>query len=147
MMASSGKEQALGPAKPRRGLLVVDHGTRSAEANARLAGFAQILAEARPDWLVAHAHMELAEPNIDSGIDSLVAAGATEILVHLHFLVAGYHVRESIPQGIEVARERHPKILITTTAPLGEDPRLVEIVVERMDAQLEGVSERRSSKA
>ena len=68
-------------------------------------------------------------------------------LVHLHFLVAGYHVRESIPEGIEVARQRHPKILITTTAPLGEDPRLVEIVVERMDAQLEGVPERRSSKA
>jgi sirohydrochlorin ferrochelatase len=147
MMASSEEEQSLGPAKPRRGLLVVDHGTRSAEANARLARFAQILRKARPDWLVGHAHMELAEPDIDSGIDSLVAAGATEVLIHLHFLVAGFHVRESIPQAIDAARKRHSEIPINTTDPLGEDPRLVEIVVERMDAQLEGVPERRSSKA
>ena len=117
------------------GLLVVDHGTRSAEANAPLAELAEKIGSARPDWVVEHAHMELAEPRFDVGIDLLISRGATRILIHLHFLGIGYHVRETIPQLVANARERHPTVSIETTAPLGDDERLVEIVLDRMDAQ------------
>ena len=117
------------------GLLVVDHGTRSAEANAPLAELAEKIGSARPDWVVEHAHMELAEPRFDVGIDLLISRGATRILIHLHFLGIGYHVRETIPQLVANARERHPTVWIETTAPLGDDERLVEIVLDRMDAQ------------
>jgi sirohydrochlorin ferrochelatase len=121
-----------------RGLLIVDHGTRSPTANQRLAAFAERVARARPDWLVRHAHMELAEPTFDQSIDALIEAGATEVLVHLHFLGAGFHVRESIPELVEGARNRYPEIRIEASAPLGEDPRLVEIVVGRLDAHAGG---------
>jgi sirohydrochlorin ferrochelatase len=117
----------------RRGLLIVDHGTRHASANARLARLAERVASARRDWLVRHAHMELAQPDFAASVDALVADGASEILVHLHFLGAGMHVRETIPELVEDARSRHPTIAIRTTDPLGDDPRLVDIVLERMD--------------
>lgn len=124
-----------GPAQTRRALLIVDHGTRSDEANARLAGFAESVGRQRPGWLVRHAHMELAEPGFDQAIDLLVRSGVREIFVHLHFLGAGFHVRESIPNLVEAARQRHPSVEIETSAPLGDDPRLIEIVVGRMDAR------------
>ena len=127
------------------GLLIVDHGTRSAEANTPLAELAKRIGCARPDWVVEHAHMELAEPGFDVGIDLLVSRGASAILIHLHFLGIGYHVRETIPQLVATARERHPTVAIETTAPLGEDDRLVEIVLDRMDAQSD--PDRQSSKA
>ena len=127
------------------GLLIVDHGTRSAEANTPLAELAKRIGSARPDWVVEHAHMELAEPGFDVGIDLLVSRGASAILIHLHFLGIGYHVRETIPQLVANARERHPTVAIETTAPLGEDDRLVEIVLDRMDAQSD--PDRHSSKA
>jgi sirohydrochlorin ferrochelatase len=127
------------------GLLIVDHGTRSAEANRPLADLARKIAEARPAWLVQHAHMELAEPDFATAVDRLVARGARRILVHLHFLGIGYHVRESIPQLVSEARLRHPTIVITTTVPIGEDPRLMEIVLDRMDFQSD--RDRHSSKA
>ena len=130
---------------PQPGLLIVDHGTRSAEANAPLAELAGKLAEARPDWLVGHAHMELAEPDFDHAIDRLVSLGADEILVHLHFLGEGYHVRETLPGLIANARERHPRIVIRATAPLGQDSRIAEIVLDRMDAQ--SARDRQRSKA
>lgn len=116
------------------GLLIVDHGSRSPEANARLAAFARRVADARPDWLVEHAHMELARPDFDDGIDALVARGAGAILVHLHFLGSGFHVRESLPALAAGARARHPGIGIELSPPLGEDPRLLEIVLDQMSA-------------
>ena len=116
----------------RRALLIVDHGTRSESANQRFADFATGIAEKRSDWLVTHAHMELAEPSFEVGIDRLAAQGAQEILVHLHFLGHGYHIRETIPELLEQARARHPQICIQTTQPLGDDPRLVDIVLDRM---------------
>jgi sirohydrochlorin ferrochelatase len=127
------------------GLLIVDHGTRNAMANAMLAQFASRVGSARPSWIVEHAHMELAEPDFDSAIDRLVARGADEILVHLHFLGVGYHVRESIPKLVAMARERHATVSIELTTPIGHDARLVEIVLDRMDAQSD--PDRHNSKA
>lgn len=117
----------------RRGLVIVDHGSRNAESNARTASFAARVREARPEWLVVHAHMEMAEPDFAASIDALVEGGATEIFVHIHFLGTGYHVRESIPELVETARARHTSIPIRASEPLGDDPRLVEIVLDRMD--------------
>ena len=126
-----------------RGLLIVDHGSRNEEANARLIAFARRIAEARPDWLVEHAHMELASPDFTAGVDALVTRGARAILVHLHFLGTGFHVRESLPRLADAMRARHPGIEIELTTPLGDDLRLVEIVLNQMDA--DPTRERQSS--
>jgi sirohydrochlorin ferrochelatase len=77
--------------------------------------------------------MELAQPDFPSAIDTLVERGADRILVHLHFLGEGYHIRETLPALISAARSRHPKISIRVTDPLGKDPRIAEIVLDRMD--------------
>lgn len=129
-----------------RGLLIVDHGSRNEEANARVEALARRIAEARPDWLVEHAHMELALPDFEAGIDALVARGARAILVHLHFLGTGFHVRESIPRLADRVRERHPGIEIELSTPVGEDLRLVEIVLDQMSAA-ELARDRQRSKA
>lgn len=129
----------------RYGLLIVDHGSRSAEANARLAAFARRVAESRPHWLVEHAHMELARPDFDAGIDALVARGAGAILIHLHFLGTGFHVRETLPELAGRARERHPDVAIELSSPLGEDRRLLEIVLDQM-SEAEAPRARQSSK-
>jgi len=128
----------------KRAILIVDHGTRNEAARETLVQLAAEVARARPDWLVEHAHMELADPDFDSGVDTLVARGATHIFVHLHFLGAGYHVRESIPELVARAGERHETIAIETSEPLGHDPRIADLVVDRMDRQAR--AERQSSR-
>ena len=60
------------------------------------------------------------------------------ILVHLHFLGGGIHVRETVPAMIAAARAEFPALSIETTAPIGDDPRLVDIVVERMGEAEQG---------
>ena len=118
---------------PKQALLIVDHGSRNAEANAAIADLARRVAEHRPDWRVAHAHMEIAQPDVLTVIDALVAEGVTTVHLHLHFLGRGYHVRETIPELVAAASERHERLSIHVGDPIGEDPRLVEIVVERME--------------
>lgn len=120
----------------RRALLIVDHGSRNAAAREATAALCQKVAAARPDWLVEYAHMELAQPDFESGVDALVERGAAEIFVHLHFLGAGFHVQESIPELIGKATDRHPQVRITSSPPLGEDPRITDIIVSRMDDHL-----------
>ena len=125
-------------ADSRPGLLIVDHGTRNPAGDRRLAEFAARVGGQRDHWLVRHAHMELTSPTFLEGIGDLVSLGATEILIHLHFLGDGFHTRESIPNLVAEARATHPDIPIHTTAPLGDDPRLAEIVTDRMDAHEKG---------
>jgi sirohydrochlorin ferrochelatase len=78
--------------------------------------------------------MELSEPDFGTTVDLLVERGAERIFVHLHFLAAGFHVRESIPELIEAARARHPQLHFETSPPLGEDPRIPDIILGRLSA-------------
>ena len=66
------------------------------------------------------------------GIDTLVARGAEEIRVQLHFLSAGYHVRETIPRFVAKARARHPSIAIEVSEPLGHDPGIAALIVAKL---------------
>ncbi|MBC8187028.1 MAG: CbiX/SirB N-terminal domain-containing protein [Proteobacteria bacterium] len=126
----------MSPSKPSGpGLLIVDHGSRNPDSNEQLEKLANSIAKARATWLVEYGHMELATPSFETAIDQLVSRGATEIMVHLHFLGDGYHVRETLPALIEGARKRFPEIPIHATDTLGQDPRIVEIIIDRMDAQ------------
>ncbi len=119
----------------RRGLLIVDHGTRSPEVNARLAEFARKVGARLSDWSVAHAHMEFGSPDIPEAARTLAEAGATEIHVHPHFLTSGYHVTTSIPEILEAVREAHPNVEFHLRAPIGEEPALVDLVVSRLTSE------------
>jgi sirohydrochlorin ferrochelatase len=136
VIANAGwNDEMSGSSSLWRAILIVDHGSRDETVQHALARLADRVAEARPGWIVEHAHMELAEPGFDAGIENLVARGAKHIDVHLNFLSAGYHVRVTIPQLVAKARERHPTIPIEISEPLGHDPRIVDLIVDRMDAQ------------
>jgi sirohydrochlorin ferrochelatase len=69
-----------------RAILLVDHGSRLASANAGLDEVAEQLRARLPDRIVRVAHLEVAPPDIGEAIDACVAAGAIEIVVHPYFL-------------------------------------------------------------
>lgn len=118
--------------RPVRALLLVDHGSRSAEANHALDAVATRL-QALPDFpIVRTAHLEHAAPDIPEGFESCVRDGAEEIVVHPYFLAPGRHVMEDIPRRVREAAARHPGVGFRVTAPLGPDLRMAEIVLDRV---------------
>jgi sirohydrochlorin ferrochelatase len=48
------------------------------------------------------------------------------------FLANGMHIQSDIPEEIEVLRKKYPDVSITMTAHIGADPRIADILVERI---------------
>ena len=96
----------------KRAILLVDHGSRRAEANAQLEEVADQLRARATDSIVEVAHLEIAEPDIAQGIEACVAKGATQIVVHPFFLGPGRHTSEDIPAQVERAGRNHPNVQI-----------------------------------
>ncbi len=118
----------------KRAILLIDHGSRRAEANRLLEAVAERLRRRAPEHIVAVAHMELAAPSLAEGIAACVAQGAESVVVHPYFLGPGRHTRSDIPALVRAAAERHPGLPIRISEPLGLDERLVEVVLDRVRA-------------
>lgn len=117
----------------RRAVLLVDHGSRREEANRQLEELAGRVRRALPDREVAIAHLEIAPPSIAEAIESLVARGASEIVVHPFFLAPGRHVLEDVPRLAREAGERLGGVAIRMGPPLGLHDCVVEAVVARIE--------------
>ena len=122
----------------KRGLLLVDHGSRREQANAVLVQVAEIIRRQSDFAVVHYAHMEIAEPTIAQGFDACVADGVREVIVHPYFLAPGDHYNDTVPRLVAEAAARHPDVRWTITAPLGIHAKLCEVVLERVEAAVDG---------
>ncbi len=124
-------ERAAGEAKAA--ILLVDHGSRRAEANDQLEAIARLLRARDPERVVHVAHMEIAPPDIAAGIAACVADGAREVVVHPYLLAPGRHSQEDIPAQAAAAAERHPGVRVRVSPPLGIHEKLIDVVLERVN--------------
>lgn len=114
-------------------ILLVDHGSRRADANAQLEALAERLRARQPGRIVRVAHLEIAEPTIAQGIAACVEAGARQIVVHPYMLSPGRHSREDIPAAAAAAAREHPGVDVRVSEPLGLHDKLLDVVLERVD--------------
>lgn len=121
-----------------KAILLVDHGSVKAEANALLEEIARLVAEIAPGYHVEAAHMELAPPDIAAGVEACVEAGATDITVMPYMLAPGRHSTGDIPRMALDAAQKYEGIQIRVSAPLGSDSRLAEVILERVEEAREG---------
>jgi len=119
----------------RRAVLIVDHGSRNPRANAQLEALAQRVAEQRPDWIVHFAHMEIAEPDIPTGLARCVADGAASIVVHPYFLGAGFHIEETVPEKVAEAARAHPHVRVTISAHFGSHDGVADLLIEHVEGE------------
>jgi len=116
----------------QRGVLVVGHGSRRAEANEDVREAAQAIRERANFVLVEPAFLEIEHPNIAEGFARLIQRGARDITVHPYFLSPGRHTRGDIPVEVSEAASHHPGINYRITEPLSAHPLVIEASVERI---------------
>ncbi len=116
----------------KRAILLIDHGSRRAEANAQLDVVAEQVRKRAPDSIVEVAHLEITKPGIAEGIDACVEKGATQIVAHPYFLGPGRHTTEDIPAQVERAGERHPNVQIRISEALGGHAALIDAILDRV---------------
>lgn len=113
-------------------LIVLGHGSRNAAATEQ---FHDLVAQlrARRNEPVLPAFMELAEPSLADAVGEAVAGGADEIVVQPCFLFDGMHIRRDIPEMLAGFASDHPAVTFRLGRPLGPDPRVAEILLERAE--------------
>lgn len=117
-------------------ILMMAHGSRIEEANSTALSIAEMVREISGYEIVEVAFRELHKPDIQQGIDNCVNLGAERILMIPYFLFMGAHVLNDLPEEIEIARKRHPGLVMEMGRHLGVHRKLAEIVVERIDQSL-----------
>jgi sirohydrochlorin ferrochelatase len=120
------------PGPPSSAILIIDHGSRLAEANQMLACVADLVQDLAGDGVVVrHAHMELAEPSIARGFADCVEAGADEVIVFPYMLSPGRHSTRDIPRMIREAAVAYPGVRFRVTPAFGVHEMLAAVVLSR----------------
>jgi len=125
-------------------LLLVDHGSKVRTANDHLRLVAELVQcrakeqcqtsqDAKPPFsIIEIAHMELAEPSIEDGIEACLARGATSIVVLPYFLAPGRHAMTDIPRMVdEILAKRSRTIPYRISPILGLHEYLADLVLLR----------------
>ena len=118
------------------GIVIVDHGSRRAEANEAFLAVVERFSERSDHTIVEPAHMDLASPTLADAFERAIARGATRIVVHPYFLFAGRHSTEDIPRMCAEAAASHLGLDWRMTEPLGLSDRILDAVTERIAAVL-----------
>ncbi len=116
-------------------VIIVGHGSRDAVANQE---FEQLVARyqaRRPEFLLRHGYVELAQPSL---AEALAALGSEprQVTVLPLFLFAAGHVKNDVPLALATARQQAPNVEFLATRPLGVHPRMVELALQRASETL-----------
>lgn len=114
-------------------LLVLGHGSKAPEATETLAAVTAMIREKVSYDRVEYASLQLSEPLMSAVIKDLVAAGMERILVIPFLIAVGQHVKTDIPEELAAMRAEYPAVEMHLGSPLGADPRLAEIVIDRVN--------------
>lgn len=90
------------------------------------------MVRAQTDDPVLPAFMELADPSLEHTVPEAITGGADEIVVVPCFLFVGRHIERDVPAKLRSFAEQHPGVRFFFGRPLGPDPRLVDILMERI---------------
>lgn len=113
-------------------VLYVSHGSRVEETKIEAMEFMKAVQDRVHAPLQATCFLELAEPDISHGFETLVKQGATRISVVPVLLMSAGHYYEDIPEELAKAREPYPEVEVTYGRPLGVQERLVDVLVQRV---------------
>jgi sirohydrochlorin ferrochelatase len=101
------------------------HGTRNPTGRRLIAELALAARRLRPDLTTTAAFVDVQPPTVADVVVELAAAGRRSVVVPL-LLSGGYHVHVDIARAVDGAAHA------VAARPLGPDPRLVEVLAERL---------------
>jgi sirohydrochlorin cobaltochelatase len=135
------------------GIVLVGHGSRLPYGKDVVSKLGEMYKQ-NSDYLVEVGFMNMSKPSIPAAINMLAKQGVQKIIVTPVFLAHGVHTKQDIPHilglddghehGHDHGHSHHEEEVeeiefegeIIYTEPLGADPRLVEIISDRVAGAL-----------
>ncbi|MDP2744246.1 MAG: precorrin-8X methylmutase [Dehalococcoidia bacterium] len=119
-----------------KGILVLAHGSRRAEAGDLVTNMVARLRADLDSDLVEPAFMELAMPDIPTSLAKLIGKGCQQIVVMCLFLVNGNHLVKDVPSLLEKALAQRNGVSFTLTPPLLQSPGMYHLVLECLQREV-----------
>ncbi len=113
-----------------KAILLISHGSRSGEARREVERLARRIKSLTRVPAVSCAFLEIETPSIPQAIGRCVRRGATEIVLLLHFLNSGRHIRQDIPRILARARRRFPKARFRSVPFIGAHSRIPDLYAD-----------------
>ena len=114
------------------GIIVFAHGSRIESANQAVREVAAGMLRPRgPYELVQAAFLELGQPDLQTAVANMAAAGLRRIVVIPYFLTLGLHLERDLPRLAREAAARFPDIDLVLTPPLDGHPALLQVLIDR----------------
>ena len=110
-------------------VLVIGHG--SSDRRAREAFIFTIKNLTQFYKNVEFCFLELDEPNIEEGLNSLIKNNPKIILIMPYFLHKGIHIKSDVIKEIRKSLEKHPFSNILIADHIGVDEKMVKLILER----------------
>ncbi|WP_405484380.1 sirohydrochlorin chelatase [Nocardia sp. NBC_00511] len=117
-------------------LIAVAHGSRDPRSATTMHAVVEQIAAARPDLDVRLAFLDLSAPSVDQVVDAVAAAGHSQAVVVPLLLGSAFHARVDLPELLDAARSRHPRLRLTQADVLGSDVRLIVALRDRVLAEI-----------
>lgn len=115
------------------GVLVLGHGSRARGVEDAMAQLAELVRLRLGVPLVQPAFLSFNRPDLAEGVAELVRRGARRVVVAPVFLSHGVHVQEDIPARLAEVRASYAgEVEIVAAGNLGNDPRVADIVADRV---------------
>ena len=124
-------------AREETAVLLVERGSSDPDANAQVYQLGRMIWEGRGFGWVEPCFIGITRPNVQEGLARCLALGARRVLVLPYFLFTGVLVRRIDRIVAEVAAA-HPEIDFRVAEHLGCHPRLLDLVVRRIEEARQG---------
>ena len=119
-------------------LLVIGHGSRDPKGVAEYWRFVDLVARST-DIPVGGGFIELAEPDLDTAIDKLVADGAEHVVAVPLVLLGAGHLKLDGPAALERGRRRHTHVRFDYGRALGVHPLVLDVAADRIPGDADAV--------
>jgi sirohydrochlorin cobaltochelatase len=121
------------------GIVLFGHGARDPRWADTMTAIAARMAELSPATPVESAFLEFMTPDLATAVDTLVARGATALVVAPVFLAAGGHVLRDLPDRLAAITARHPGLAVRVEPALGSLPAVVDAMAQHCLGTVSGV--------
>ena len=113
------------------GIILLAHGSRDPKWASPFERIRAAVESRKPDCVVALAYLEHTIPDFAGAVDDLVERGATTgIKVVPLFLGPGGHVRGDVPQLIERASVKHPRLQFDVKPFVGDARTVLDAIAD-----------------
>jgi sirohydrochlorin ferrochelatase len=122
--------------RPRIGLLICAHGTRSERGVAEVLQTSRATARQLSNVPTAVGFLEYAKPSVSAAVQRLVTDNVREMVMVPLFLFTANHMKQDIPSALEAAVRPFPHVRAIMLPALSEHPYITRLSVNRLETAL-----------